>query len=73
MGNRKTQERMKQSADRKRDSSEPDICPPENSVESEDWIGRQLREVYDKTLSEPIPDRFLELLKKIDKKDSESK
>jgi hypothetical protein len=29
-------------------------------------IGRQLRTVYDDVLNQPIPDRFMELLKKLD-------
>lgn len=35
----------------------------------EDWIGAHLRKVYDETLSEPVPDRFLALLKQIDQKE----
>ncbi|MDF2118973.1 NepR family anti-sigma factor [Roseiarcaceae bacterium H3SJ34-1] len=29
-------------------------------------IGRQLRTVYDDVLNQPIPDRFMELLQKLD-------
>jgi Anti-sigma factor NepR len=36
----------------------------------EDWIGAHLRKVYDEALNEPVPDRFLDLLKEIDKKES---
>jgi len=35
----------------------------------EDWIGAHLRKVYDEALTEPVPDRFLALLKEIDKKE----
>jgi hypothetical protein len=35
----------------------------------EDWIGAHLRKVYDEALSEPVPDRFLDLLKEIDRKE----
>ena len=35
----------------------------------EDWIGAHLRKVYDEALSEPVPSRFLDLLKEIDKKE----
>lgn len=35
----------------------------------EDWIGAHLRKVYDEALSEPVPDRFLALLKQIDQKE----
>lgn len=39
------------------------------SAGKEDWIGAHLRKVYDEALNEPVPDRFLELLKAIDKKE----
>lgn len=35
----------------------------------EDWIGAHLRKVYNEALSEPVPDRFLDLLKEIDRKE----
>lgn len=35
----------------------------------QDWIGAHLRKVYDEALSEPVPDRFLALLKQIDQKE----
>ena len=38
----------------------------------EDWIGAHLRKVYDEALSEPVPDRLLALLKKIDQKERPS-
>jgi hypothetical protein len=66
-------ERMKVSAARKQDSNEPERDPSILPNEKEEWIGRQLRQVYDKALSEPIPERFLDLLKQIDEKDPESK
>lgn len=47
---------------------EPDQTPPTPEDEREKWIGRQLRKIYDETLNEPIPDRFLDLLKQIDSK-----
>jgi hypothetical protein len=31
-------------------------------------IGRELRRMYDEVVQEPVPDDFLELLKKIDEK-----
>ena len=34
--------------------------------EISDQIGRQLRSVYNDVLSQPVPDRFLDLLKDID-------
>lgn len=64
---------MKQSVNRKRDHVEPVRDPPAPAEDKEDWIGRQLRDVYDKTLNEPIPDRLLDLLKQIDEKDAEGK
>ena len=69
----KQRERMKPSAARKQYTNEPDQHPPKLADEREEWIGRQLRQVYDKTLNEPIPERFLDLLKQLDEKDPESK
>ncbi|PSC05256.1 hypothetical protein SLNSH_10115 [Alsobacter soli] len=31
-------------------------------------IGRQLRSIYDSVVSQPVPDRFLELLNQLDTK-----
>lgn len=69
----KQRERMKPSTARRQDRNEPDQVPPPSANEKEEWIGRQLRQVYDKALNEPIPERFLDLLKQIDEKDPESK
>lgn len=38
----------------------------------QDWIGAHLRKVYDEALNEPVPERFLELLKEIDRKEGRS-
>ena len=35
-------------------------------IEAQDHIGRQLRAIYDDLLSQPVPDRFLELLRQLD-------
>lgn len=41
--------------------------PAANSQgEKEDWIGRQLRRVFDNSLSEPLPDDIMSLLDRID-------
>ena len=34
-------------------------------------IGRELRRVYDNVAQEPVPDEFLDLLRKIDNQDPE--
>ena len=36
-------------------------------MQVQDHIGRQLRAVYDDLLSQPVPDRFLELLDQLDR------
>lgn len=41
-------------------------------ADKEEWIGRQLRKVYDETLSEPVPDRLLALLKKLKSEDPDA-
>jgi hypothetical protein len=33
--------------------------------EKTDWIGRELRKVFDETLNEPVPERLQALLKKL--------
>ncbi|HEY9537264.1 MAG TPA: NepR family anti-sigma factor [Kiloniellaceae bacterium] len=54
----------------------PDRRPPAAAKKAgsgkEDWIGAHLRRVYDEALSEPVPDRFLSILKKIDQKERRS-
>jgi hypothetical protein len=35
-------------------------------VKKEDWIGRQLRRVFDDAVSEPLPDDILSLLERLD-------
>ena len=37
------------------------------SEERKDWIGGELRKLYDETVNEPIPDRLLHLLKKLER------
>ncbi|MCZ8098003.1 MAG: NepR family anti-sigma factor [Burkholderiales bacterium] len=34
----------------------------------QDHIGRQLRALYDDVLSQPVPDRFKELMERLDRK-----
>lgn len=48
--------------------------PPAKQVDGgkQDWIGAHLRKVYDEALSEPVPDRFLALLRQIDQKERPS-
>ncbi len=45
-----------------------ELQPPEgpSGMEASDALGRQLKKVYGKLLSEPVPDKFFELLKKLD-------
>lgn len=45
-----------------------ELQPPEgpSGIEASDALGRQLKKVYGKLLSEPVPDKFFELLKKLD-------
>ena len=39
----------------------------------EDAISRRLRDFYDSVADEPIPDRFLDLLEKLDQAEQQSK
>lgn len=45
-----------------------DLHEPEgpSGIEASDALGRQLKKVYGKLLSEPVPDKFFELLRKLD-------
>ena len=36
-----------------------------------DMIGRRLKDYYEDVAKQPVPDRFLELLRKLDKKSEE--
>ncbi|MGA2044840.1 MAG: NepR family anti-sigma factor [Roseiarcus sp.] len=40
----------------------------QNPAEVKDHIGRQLRALYDEVASQPVPDRFMELLNRLDVK-----
>jgi|GEM_PF-2147406 len=42
------------------------IKPTAGATTKEDWIGNQLKKVYDEALSEEIPDDMLELLSSLD-------
>ena len=44
--------------------SAPMNAPPRDG--KEDWIGRQLRRVFDDALNEPLPDDIMSLLERID-------
>jgi hypothetical protein len=46
----------------------PAASPPagEDRKHKEDWIGRQLRRVFDDALNEPLPDDIMSLLERID-------
>lgn len=45
------------------------VSQPRKGPDKQDWIGANLRKVYDEALNEPVPDRFLALLKQIDQKE----
>lgn len=42
------------------------VPSPEDLKQKEDWIGRQLRRVFDDALNEPLPDDIMSLLERID-------
>ncbi len=48
----------------------PTPVPPAGDIalepELQAFIGRQLQAAYDEVLNEPVPDRFLELLQKLE-------
>jgi len=48
------------------------IRPAVGAKSKEDWIGSQLKKVYDDALSESIPDDMLDLLSALDRDGSDS-
>ncbi|MGF1594846.1 MAG: NepR family anti-sigma factor [Kiloniellaceae bacterium] len=55
--------------DRQGPAGAPRKAPRKADAGKQDWIGAHLRKVYDEALNEPVPDRFLTLLKQIDQKE----
>jgi Anti-sigma factor NepR len=57
--------------------SEEDSIPPDEAAGEEDpnlaGLSSQLRGLYKGLLDEPIPDRFMHLLKELESKESETK
>jgi hypothetical protein len=41
------------------------------AAERSDWIGRELRRVYDEAVNEPLPDRLKDLLSKLQEDEGE--
>lgn len=48
------------------DPNEIEAEEPRMSEDSQAFIGLKLRELYDDVVAEPVPDRILELLSKLD-------
>jgi hypothetical protein len=46
---------------------------PSVQPQIQDHIGRQLRAIYEDVLNQPVPDRFEELLEKLDRRAEEKK
>lgn len=57
--------RVSQEEDERKEPSMP-APSAEDRKQKEDWIGRQLRRVFDDALSEPLPDDIMSLLERID-------
>ncbi len=49
-------------------AGESDIARP-GTTDVQAYIGRQLRAVYDDVVKQPIPDRFLALMKQLEEQD----
>lgn len=49
-----------------RDSEAPKEGPRPGTTDVQAYIGRQLRAVYDDVVKQPIPDRFLALMKQLE-------
>ena len=57
---------MSQEDEEERKAPTQPALSAEGSREKEDWIGRQLRRVFDDALKEPLPDDIMSLLERID-------
>lgn len=57
------------------DSARPGAKTRRRPVDAavQERLGRKLKSVYDEVLSEPVPDRFLDLLAELEAQDSERK
>lgn len=51
--------------------SQPEVQQPRALEEKADWIGRELRKVFDETVNEPIPDRLQALLSRLEDEEGE--
>ncbi len=47
--------------------------PSATKPDVHDLIGRKLRDYYDEVAHQPVPDRFVELLQRLDSKTSDKK
>ncbi|MCX5497718.1 NepR family anti-sigma factor [Kaistia dalseonensis] len=47
------------------------LAVADSQGKKEDWIGRQLRRVFDDALNEPLPDDIMSLLERIDEETSD--
>ncbi len=54
-------------------SSEPENTGPSLGGEIRGKIGRQLRELYDDVVAQGVPDRFVELLNRLEKQNENEK
>lgn len=43
-----------------------------SGTDKKDWIGNQLKRIYDQAANEPLPDDMLELLGQLDEEDSKT-
>lgn len=48
-----------------------DVAPLPNELQGQ--IGKKLREAYSELVSEPVPDRFIQLLQKLKDKEGDGK
>jgi len=49
------------------------IKPAVGAKSKEDWIGSQLKKVYDEALTEEIPDDMLDLLSALDEEETDTR
>ena len=49
-------------------TSEAPSSPPKKRVDVKDHISRQLKALYDEVVNQPVPDRLMDVLNRLDEK-----
>jgi hypothetical protein len=67
MGEKKGSDPVEAVPEQSSDATRPGV-PGQNGEEVKDFIGRQLKAMFDEVVNQPVPDRFADLLDQLDRK-----